>query len=399
MRTFVVTQHYRPDGTSTAEYMTAIAEGVASVTEVTVLSGTPASASPTGSTPNPLVVEVRNPPPPKGQILRRLANMLFFGGRIALALYRRVRRGDAVIVVTTPWTLPYVVVLVARLAGARAILLVYDLYPDVLIASGMTSENSLISRAIKTFNRRLFRGTERIIAIGRDMEKRLASNGASPEKLVVIPNWATLPVGYRPASPSNRFRPDVPAQLIVGLSGNLGFTHDPDTVFRAAAQLAHDPRIHFLLSGWGVGWDRLKARQAEEKLPNVTLVERVPEQDLEEFLAAADAWIIPYRKGLSGLSVPSRSYNLLAIGRPIVALSESDAEHAMIIEADDVGWVVPPENPAALADQLRAIAPADAVEKGRRAAGLMQGRYTRDSAAHSYRELVKEMMKSTPTEA
>lgn len=75
----------------------------------------------------------------------------------------------------------------------------------------------------------------------------------------------------------------------------------------------------------GVGWKRLVAYQRKTSLPNVTLVERVPEDQLDQFLAAADAWIIPYRRNMSGISVPSRLYNLLAIGRPVIALTEADS--------------------------------------------------------------------------
>ena len=90
----------------------------------------------------------------------------------------------------------------------------------------------------------------------------------------------------------------------------------PLVVFDAARLLRDDPTIHFLLSGWGIGFERLKAMQAEANLPNVTLVERVADEDLEQLLSAADVWLIPYRKNVAGVSVPSRFYNLLAIGRP-----------------------------------------------------------------------------------
>ena len=71
--------------------------------------------------------------------------------------------------------------------------------------------------------------------------------------------------------------------------------------------------------------------QAEAKLPNVTLVDRVEDEQLETFLSAADVWIIPYRKNVAGVSVPSRFYNLLAIGRPVIVVSEPDAEAALTV--------------------------------------------------------------------
>ena len=62
--------------------------------------------------------------------------------------------------------------------------------------------------------------------------------------------------------------------------------------------------------------------QAEVRLPNTTLVDRVEDEVLEAFLSAADVWIIPYHENVAGVSVPSRFYNLLAIGRPAQACTE-----------------------------------------------------------------------------
>ena len=180
----------------------------------------------------------------------------------------------------------------------------------------------------------------------------LRYKGMTRDKMTFISNWATVSAYVRPTVPDNIYRNQCNSPFVVGLSGNLGFTHDPDIVFDAAILLKHDP-IHFLLSGWGKGFERLKERQAEVQLPNVTLVNRVPDEQLEEFLSAANMWIIPYRKGVAGVSVPSRFYNLLAIGRPILIVSEADAEAALVIRENQLGWVAPPGDAFELANTIR----------------------------------------------
>ena len=82
------------------------------------------------------------------------------------------------------------------------------------------------------------------------------------DKIRFIPNWATLAPGVRPVDPAIRIAARA-ARFVVGLSGNLGFTHDPVIVFEAARLLRDDRDIHFLLSGWGIGFDRLKEMQSE----------------------------------------------------------------------------------------------------------------------------------------
>jgi glycosyltransferase involved in cell wall biosynthesis len=183
------------------------------------------------------------------------------------------------------------------------------------------------------------------------------------------------------------------SKVLVSISGNAGFTHDPESVFEAALLLIDETDIHFLFSGEGVGWMKLKEKNAVSPLRNVTMVERVPEPELEGFLSAADIWIIPYRKNNTGVSVPSRIYNLLAAGRPVILCSEPDAEAALLVGEHDLGWVVQPENPAAIAAtiKLAASAAGKTEEKGRRAAEVAQ-LYTGGVALKSYSDLMRRLL-------
>jgi glycosyltransferase involved in cell wall biosynthesis len=209
----------------------------------------------------------------------------------------------------------------------------------------------------------------------------------------LIPNWATLPVRYREISPENPYRRQCGGRFVVAMSGNAGFTHDPESVFEAARILQHNTDIKFLLSGEGVGWTKLNEMQAASPLPNVTLIERVPESRLESFLSAGDIWIVPYRKNNTGVSVPSRIYNLLAIGRPIIICSEPDAEAAILMQEEDIGWVTPPEDPQAMARviSLAASAADRTNEKGRRAA-VVASRFTPEIALNAYRDLMERLL-------
>jgi len=147
------------------------------------------------------------------------------------------------------------------------------------------------------------------------------------------------------------------------------------------------------LSGEGVGWAKIKQMQAASPLPNVTLIERVPGSELESFLSAGDIWIVPYRRNNTGVSVPSRIYNIFAVGRPIVICSESDAEAAILLKEENIGWVTPPEDPEALAQiiQLAATDAAGTEQKGQRAAQVAS-RYTRQVALNAYRDLMNRLL-------
>ncbi|WP_249164322.1 glycosyltransferase family 4 protein [Bradyrhizobium jicamae] len=374
--------------------MAEIAGEAARDADVLVLSGTPGSLGHRARTgTQPRIEEIRNRMPEKRALARRATAEMLFTLRAFVTLLRRLRRGDVVVTVTAPFTLPYASVAAAWLRGARSGLIMHDLFPDVLVMSGLIKPTSLIARAIRIVNALMFLAIDIIITIGRDSERLLLLyRGLTPDKLRFIPNWATLPVAIRPVDPQNPFRRITAARFVVGLSGNLGFTHDPAIVFEAARSLREEIDIHFLLSGWGLGFEALKQLQAEAKLPNVSPVDRVADGELEVLLVAADVWIIPYRKNVAGISVPSRFYNLLAVGRPVILVSEPEAEAALIVAENRLGWVVKPGAADQLAQVIRLASRTEISPMAARAMAAA-GNFTRERAMVGYRGVVAELLR------
>ena len=389
----VVSQHYPPDHSTTAAIMAAIANRVADDAEVLVLSGTAGSASP-ALAGQVEVEEIRNWMPAKAALIKRAAAEILFTIRIFAALLAKLRRGDVVLTVPAPFMLPYALAAAARLKRARSVLIMHDLYPEVLIAAGLLKPGSMLAKVMRGLNALMFRALDAVVIIGRDTEKLLLRyGGMTPDKIRFIPNWATLVPGVRPIRPDNPFRRSLAARFVVGLSGNLGFTHDPVVVFEAARLLRDDPDIHFLLSGWGIGFEQLQAMQSDAKLANVTLVERVEDGDLDAFLASANIWLIPYRSNVAGVSVPSRFYNLLAVGRPVILVSEPEAEAALTVTENNLGWVVTPGMPDRLANAIRTAAASNDPSMAENSVAAA-GNFSAERALASYAMLVQELLRN-----
>jgi glycosyltransferase involved in cell wall biosynthesis len=391
----MVTQHYAPFPSSTSGYMTDIAKALAQKNRVVVISSSPDSASKLPLEPGePEVIEIKSWWPEKSALFSRLLAATLFSIQVFVAVMKHARSEDVLLCVTTPFTLPYTVALAARLRKAASALIIYDLYPDSLVLAGFLSASSILTKWLRSANGVLFRWLDAIVIIGRDMgSKLLEYPKMTAAKINLIPNWATLPIQYRELDPENPYRRICGGRFIVAMSGNSGFTHDPKSVFEAARILQNNADIKFLLSGEGVGWIKLNEMQTASPLPNVTLIERVPESELESFLSAGDIWIVPYRKNNTGVSVPSRIYNLLAIGRPIIICSEPDAEAAILMREEDIGWVTPPEDPEAIARVISfaASAAGNTTEKGHRAA-VVAARFTPQIALSGYRDLINRLL-------
>ena len=388
----IVSQHYPPDASTTAAIMAAIAAELAQHSEVVVLSGVAGSSVPAG--PDlPHVVEIKNWIPAKAALVRRALAELLFTANIFFTLLRRLRTGDVALTVTAPFALPYAVAAASRLKSARSVLIMHDLFPEVLVIAGLLKPRSGLTRLIRFANRWMFRALDAVVVIGRDTEQVLARYGeAIRGKMHFIPNWTTLTPAVRPISADNPYRKRCGPGFVVGLSGNLGFTHDPLVVFEAARRLSEDRSIHFLLSGWGIGFEKLKALQAGAGLPNVTLVDRVADGQLDLLLSAADLWVIPYRSDVAGVSIPSRFYNLLAIGRPVVLVSEAYAEAALTISENKLGWVVEPGRPDELAEAIREASRRPDPGISARALAIAAN-FSQQRAMTAYRELVARLLR------
>lgn len=391
----VASQHYPPDPSTTAAIMAEIACRLAADHEVVVLSGSPGALPAAQTGPDkPRVIAVKNRMAGKAALIRRATTELLFALRIFLALLRQLRGGDVVLTVTAPFMLPYAVAAAAWLKGARSALILHDLFPDVMVMSGLLKPGSIVARGMRAANALMFRALNAVVTIGRDAEPPLLSySGMTRSKIRFIPNWATLMPAVRPVRSDNPFRKTVARRFIVGLSGNLGFTHDPEIVFEAARLLQDEPDIHFLLSGWGIGYERLKQLQADANLPNVSFVARVEDAELEAFLTAADLWIIPYRKDVAGVSVPSRFYNLLAVGRPVVLVSEPEAEAALTVVENGLGWVVTPGRADLLADAIRAASASCDSAMAERAVKAAS-KFDRSVAMNAYAALIDELLRN-----
>ena len=55
---------------------------------------------------------------------------------------------------------------------------------------------------------------------------------------------------------------------------------------------------------------------------------------------------------MTGVGVPSRMYNIFAVGKPIVAAVEEDSELGLVVKEENVGWVIPVKNAEKMAAAL-----------------------------------------------
>ena len=356
-RIWVVSELYYPEETSTGYYLTRIAEGLADKFEVRVLCGKPNYSARGVRVPRREkhqkveIFRARGMTLDKNVILFRIINMLSLSLAIFWQAVWQFRTGDRVLVVTTPPSLPFIVAFACLFKNAKYFLLIHDNYPEILIASEKVKADSLFVRWLNAAHRWLYQRAAKIIVVGRDMHELIARKlGEKTIPIAIIPNWAELEQVEPQPRATNKMLGELSLtdKFVLLYAGNMGYPNDLESIVWCAEKLRDDSRFHFVFLGAGVKKNWLERTVAKKNLVNVSLLSPRPRSEQTNFLNACDVALVSLVAKMWGVSMPSRTYNILAAGKPLIALTEENSELALVIEEDAVGWTVPPAAPEKL---------------------------------------------------
>lgn len=399
-RLWVVSELYFPEQTSTGYFLTCIAEGLASHMPVHVVCGQPTYSeqgirAPANEERNGTIIHrLRATRFAKDRLILRAVNMMTLTLAVAWFALRNLRAGDRLLIVTNPPTLPPIIGWIARRKRVESCLLVHDVYPEVLAATGFLHSQSLAYRLLQRLFSATFALFDSIVVLGRDMAALVEGKlGPVKRPITVIPNWGDVdeivPL-TRAANPFCKIE-KIRAPYVFQFSGNIGRTHDVELILSAARRLRHRTDILFLFVGYGGKLDVIAQASASGELPNICLLPRQPREMLGPMLACATATIISFVDAMKGISVPSRMYNVMAAGTPIIAIADPQSELALVIAEEGAGWVLPPGDDAALAALIEELATeagaTDALLRGTNGRRAVEQKYTLDQILARYRAL------------
>jgi glycosyltransferase involved in cell wall biosynthesis len=399
-RLTLVSQFFPPDFAATGQLLDDLSARMAARgLQVQVLTGMPAYAYNTSDAkrleflPNRCIRRTQATRFWPQRIRGRAINGILYCLRITLRLLRYSRRGDLILYTTEPPYLPLLGWLLHRLTRTPYLVLLYDLYPDVLVELGVLPPGHPLVRLWRHFNGWVFADAQELIVLSPAMQARVAA--AVPQvaaKLTVIPSWAD-PAAIRPRpKAANWFvqKHQLADRFVVLYSGNQGRCHDLVTVMAAAHLLRQQPEIQFLFIGAGPQKQRLLQLRADWGLENCTFL---PYQDLEDLpfsLAAADLALVTLSITAEGLVAPSKLYGHLAARTPIAAITPADSYlHTLVVDSGCGRWFANGDADG-LANWIRALCadPALAARHGAAARNLLERTATPEIVTDQYLELI-----------
>lgn len=230
------------------------------------------------------------------------------------------------------FTNPPFAYLSAGMIKRRYSIVVYDTYPDALKNIGI-KETNLFYRLWQKWNKKIFPKAMNIFTLSESMSEQLTLY-VEKEKIKIIPNWAASDIFESIPKQDNFFvtKYGLKNKFVILYSGNMGYSHNLDTLIEVALRLKSKPEIQFVFIGEGKKKSELISFKEKHKLENCLFLPWQKAKDLPYILAAADLGVITLNNATTLLSVPSKTYNLLAAGVPLLCISGTSSELAHIVE-------------------------------------------------------------------
>jgi glycosyltransferase involved in cell wall biosynthesis len=326
--------------------------------------------------------------PNRGVTRRGLDHLSFM---LTAVLFGLPRLGKVDVVIASSPTLfsALAALIMARVKRVPFVLEVRDLWPEAIVELGLM-RSVAGARALFALARLLYHQAACIVVVTEAFAARIEAYGVARDKLVVIANGADLSL----------FSPDVDgaptraafgldSRFVVAYIGSHGVSHGLGAVLDAAAL---QPDIRYLLVGDGADRERLVAQRDRRGLHNVIMRPSVGKAEVPGLYAAADVCLVPLRDvPLFSTFVPSKVFEVLAAGRPIVAAVRGEARS--ILERSGGALIVDPEDAGGMAravERLR-MDPALRVELGRRGRAFVEQHYDRERLAARYLDVLREI--------
>ena len=288
----------------------------------------------------------------KSNLLRRALGFIAFSYAVGI---RSVHadglpfKVDGVLAMSPPLTLGLTGWCTKIIRRAPLVFNIQDVFPDAAIQTGAISNKKIIAAA-KWLERVSYQRSDAVVLLSQDLRTNIANkiDAKHHHRLHVIPNFVDT-VAITPQDRMTNYRSElgIGDQLVVMYAGNVGFSQSLNLVVEAAAKF---PEVAFVVNGDGAARKKLQEDCAE--LANVYFGDYQPIERLSEVLATGDIHLVPLRTGLAAVSVPSKSYSILAAGRPMLAAIDLNTEIPNMLQQSGAGIAVEPDNAPAFIEAL-----------------------------------------------
>ncbi len=361
----MICDRYPPEARSVAHLFEDLAEALGTRDhDVCVLTKWPVDLGSPSSTEPPVVmrkerrgtvrvVRCRGLFGSKRAVWVRALDQVFVGLAIGLRILR-LPRFDVILVYSPPILLALASSLAGKVRRVPCVLNLHDIYPRTAIELGVLRNRWLIALAesVESF---IYRQVAAVIVPAPGSRRFLIENKqVESSKVHLVYNWVDTRVVV-PGPQANRFSKahGLVGAFVVSYAGLMGRAQDLGSVVECARLLRDQRDILFVLVGDGLlaGMWHERARD----LSNVLFFPTVDKDEYLDVLRASEVCLMPLTRELTSPAIPGKLQNIMAVGKPVIAVVPTGSDAAQAVEACECGIVVEPGAAEALSEAVMTL--------------------------------------------
>jgi glycosyltransferase involved in cell wall biosynthesis len=332
----------------------------------------------------------------KSTLGSRFLENLSFGVTSALQLLSAGRFDVAYV---NTWPILSQGLAIAVLNGKRipVVCAVQDIYPETLTNKGLMSANGALARLMSRLDAWTLSRCAAVTTLSEGMrEFLLVGRALSPSRVFMIPNWVEESLFPGDAPKYGSFRKSLglsPDAFVAVFAGSLTMSAGVSLYVNAARILAQRGRkdIKILLVGDGSMRMQLETDIAASGLTNIRTVHPLELKNVPEVQAAADVLLLALTGTSTSNAAPSKQVSYMFSERPILASVSASSPAAELVRLSRSGFVVPPDDPEAVATELCRLAddPSQLSVLGKNAREYAEANFSRNGVLPRLVELLE----------
>jgi glycosyltransferase involved in cell wall biosynthesis len=287
---------------------------------------------------------------------RRMTTYLSWAASATLAGLGALRRADVALVFSSPATAALPAMVWRRVAKTPYVLMVQDIWPDSVFATGFMSgrfTRAVAQALLERFCSRAYKSAAHIAVISPGAAGVLESRGVPADKISIVYNWSEEPQDRALDSRASRVALGLPPDaFVISYAGNHGPAQGLDVVIEAAREIADLTDVQLFLAGDGLALERLRRLVASLECRNVTVAGPLPLESMGLVRSASSVQLVCLSDDpLFRVTMPSKVQAILASGTAAIVIGTGDA--ASVVEESGAGWSVFPGDRTSLAEAFR----------------------------------------------
>jgi glycosyltransferase involved in cell wall biosynthesis len=258
---------------------------------------------------------------------------------------------DVVLAMTDPPIEGIVGAYIAKFLGRPFVYNIRDLYPEMALAGGILP-SGIWTSAWEDSHRRALLQAARVIVLGEDMRERISEKGVDASRVTVVRDAAPAPEILPQADQAVVREIRDGFRFVIVHAGNLGFYGAWHTLIGAARMLESEG-VGLVFVGDGAM--KRQVQETAQNCRNIRFLPFLPASEIPAVMAAGDLQVVTIKRGLEGVVVPSKLYNILAYGRPILAIATERAEAARLVRHYECGAAADPDDAGQVSQAVQCL--------------------------------------------